>query len=54
MKYHVYENSAAFEYDYTAMRENMRPFAEEIIAKAMHPRRIAQWMEEEEEEEDVA
>lgn len=43
----LFENPAAFDYDYAAMRDNMRPFAEEIIAKAMHPRRMAQWIEEE-------
>ena len=33
-----------FVLDYAAMRDRMRPFAEELATKAFHPRRVAKWI----------
>lgn len=36
-------NPAIFTLDTTAMREQARPFAEELAARVFHPRRVAAW-----------
>jgi hypothetical protein len=40
------ENPSIFQLDYEQMRKNFEPLAEEIIAKALHPRRMIRYMEE--------
>lgn len=36
--------TCAFEPDYAAMRDQARPFAEELAAKVFHPSRVAVWI----------
>ena len=37
-EYQLSENPSIFEYDYEAMRNRMKPIAEEIMANRFHPR----------------
>ena len=38
-------NPSIFEYDYEAMRERMRPLAEELMSKMFHPRNFEKWID---------
>ena len=38
-------NPNIFELDYEALKNRISIFKEELIAKALHPKRIEQWLE---------
>jgi hypothetical protein len=43
--YNFAENPAIFTYDYNLIKSNFKDLGEEIIAKALHPKRLLKLME---------
>jgi hypothetical protein len=39
-------NPNIFEYDYNLIKNNIFVYKEELIAKALHPKRVIKWIEE--------
>ena len=50
IKPYIMSNPSIFEYDYDEMKRNMAVLAEELMAKAWHPSRVIQWIENETDE----
>jgi hypothetical protein len=44
--YLLSKNSAIFELDYQKMKSNKREMNQAIIAEAWHPKRVANWIEQ--------
>jgi hypothetical protein len=43
-RYSLSHNPSIFEYDYEAMKERMRPMAEELMANRFHPKNFDKWV----------